>query len=313
MAAQDVARLRGEADGAALRLRHHNAKLHHRLAPHGEVGGGDLRRSRAGPGRGARRPAHAGGRRQSRPARTLRAIAARPASRATSRPIWRRRWSCTRRRACSGFTCRGSSGRSSMTGAPGWRAGPARTGAICARIWPTRRRSRCACASCSPIWVWPKSSARSRKTRIPSRTKREEEEQPSEEGQGEGAAEGAEHAPSEADAVASADEAAETGPSERLEDAASSWRRRPGGRRRAVPDAPVHSAGRRGARLSRVHHQVRRGDRGQRAVQHGRARPAPRPARPAAASVPGHDRAHGQSPAAPPDGPADPLLGVRPR
>ena len=37
MAAQDVARLRGEADGAALRLRHHNAKLHHRLAPHGEV------------------------------------------------------------------------------------------------------------------------------------------------------------------------------------------------------------------------------------------------------------------------------------
>ena len=39
MAAQDVARLRGEADGAALRLRHHNAKLHHRLAPHGEVAG----------------------------------------------------------------------------------------------------------------------------------------------------------------------------------------------------------------------------------------------------------------------------------
>ena len=37
MAAQDVARLRGEADGAALRLRHHNAKLHRRLAPHGEV------------------------------------------------------------------------------------------------------------------------------------------------------------------------------------------------------------------------------------------------------------------------------------
>ena len=37
MAAQDVARLRGEADGAALRLRHHNAKLHHRLAPQGDL------------------------------------------------------------------------------------------------------------------------------------------------------------------------------------------------------------------------------------------------------------------------------------
>jgi cobaltochelatase CobT len=37
MAAQDVARLRGEADGASLRLRHHNAKLHQRLAPRSEV------------------------------------------------------------------------------------------------------------------------------------------------------------------------------------------------------------------------------------------------------------------------------------
>jgi cobaltochelatase CobT len=37
MAAQDLARLRGEADGASLRLRHHNAKLHQRLAPRGEV------------------------------------------------------------------------------------------------------------------------------------------------------------------------------------------------------------------------------------------------------------------------------------
>jgi cobaltochelatase CobT len=37
MAAQDLARLRGEADGASLRLRHHNAKLHRRLAPRGEV------------------------------------------------------------------------------------------------------------------------------------------------------------------------------------------------------------------------------------------------------------------------------------
>jgi cobaltochelatase CobT len=37
MAAQDLARLRGEADGASLRLRHHNTKLHQRLAPRGEL------------------------------------------------------------------------------------------------------------------------------------------------------------------------------------------------------------------------------------------------------------------------------------
>jgi cobaltochelatase CobT len=39
MAGQDVARLRGEADGMALRLRHHDAKLHKRFNPEGEVAG----------------------------------------------------------------------------------------------------------------------------------------------------------------------------------------------------------------------------------------------------------------------------------
>jgi len=39
MAGQDVARIRGEADGAALRLRHHDAKLHQRFNPEGEVAG----------------------------------------------------------------------------------------------------------------------------------------------------------------------------------------------------------------------------------------------------------------------------------
>src|SRR5687768_1655196 len=37
MSAQDLARLRGEADGASLRLRHHDAKIHQRLSPRGEV------------------------------------------------------------------------------------------------------------------------------------------------------------------------------------------------------------------------------------------------------------------------------------
>jgi cobaltochelatase CobT len=37
MAGHDLARVRGEADSAALRLRHHDARLHQRLAPEGEV------------------------------------------------------------------------------------------------------------------------------------------------------------------------------------------------------------------------------------------------------------------------------------
>ncbi len=37
MSAQDLARLRGEADGASLRLRHHDARTHQRLCPRGDV------------------------------------------------------------------------------------------------------------------------------------------------------------------------------------------------------------------------------------------------------------------------------------
>ena len=59
--------------------------------------------------------------------------------------------------------------------------------------------------------------------------------------------------------------------------------------------------------------QVRRGRRGERAVQPARARPSAQPARPAARPPAGHDRPHRQPPAAPPAGPADPLLGLRPR
>jgi cobaltochelatase CobT len=39
MGGQDLARVRGEADGAALRLRHHDAKLHKRFNPQGEIAG----------------------------------------------------------------------------------------------------------------------------------------------------------------------------------------------------------------------------------------------------------------------------------
>jgi cobaltochelatase CobT len=37
MSVQDIARLRGEADGASLRLRHHDAGTHRRLSPRGDV------------------------------------------------------------------------------------------------------------------------------------------------------------------------------------------------------------------------------------------------------------------------------------
>jgi cobaltochelatase CobT len=37
MSAQDVARLRGEADGASLRLRHHDTRTHQRFSPRGDV------------------------------------------------------------------------------------------------------------------------------------------------------------------------------------------------------------------------------------------------------------------------------------
>jgi cobaltochelatase CobT len=37
MSGQDLARLRGEADSASLRLRHHDAKVHQRLVPRGEI------------------------------------------------------------------------------------------------------------------------------------------------------------------------------------------------------------------------------------------------------------------------------------
>jgi cobaltochelatase CobT len=38
LSGQEAARVRGEADGVALRLRHHNAKLHRQLSPRGESG-----------------------------------------------------------------------------------------------------------------------------------------------------------------------------------------------------------------------------------------------------------------------------------
>ena len=89
--------------------------------------------------------------------------------------------------------------------------------------------------------------------------------------------------------------------------------RRGRGPRGAVRDAAVHSARRRGAGLPGLHHPLRRGHRGERALQPARARPSAQPARSSARPPAGHDRPHGQPPAAAPARPADPLLGLRSR
>ncbi len=91
-------------------------------------------------------------------------------------------------------------------------------------------------------------------------------------------------------------------------------RRRPGRRQRgALPDSAVPAAWRRGARLSGVHHALRRGGRGERAVQPGRARPPAHPARPAARPLAGDDRPARQPLAASSVGAADPVVELRPR
>ena len=77
------------------------------------------------------------------PARTPRAIAAPPAARATSEADLADALELYARESLLGFHLpQRAARRCSTTGAPGWRAGPARTGAICARSWRTRRSSR---------------------------------------------------------------------------------------------------------------------------------------------------------------------------
>ena len=69
--------------------------------------------------------------------------------------------------------------------------------------------------------------------------------------------------------------------------------------------AAVPAARRRLAGLPRVRDQLRRGGHGRGAVRPLRADPPARPARPVAGALPGHDRPHGQPAAAPADGAAD--------
>ena len=81
------------------------------------------------------------------------------------------------------------------------------------------------------------------------------------------------------------------------------------------PQRPRHFGANepRGPGLSRFHRQVRRDSRRRGSVRAGRARPSARLSRQAALSSAGRRRASCQPAAAPPDGAAEPLLGIRSR
>jgi cobaltochelatase CobT len=220
MAAQDVARLRGEADGAALRLRHHNAKLHHRLAPQGEVAEaifGVLEQVRV-EALGARRMLGVAANLASAHAARHRRAPGMPgdeqADLAAALELYAQE-------SLLGFHLP----REQRAQLDDWRPWlESRTG----EDW-SDLRTHLAHQEAFALRVRELlarlglAEELGEEPQDPDSEQEEtqEEEQPSEDGQGEGAAEATERAPSEADATASADEAGETGLSERLEDAAT--------------------------------------------------------------------------------------------
>jgi cobaltochelatase CobT len=221
MAAQDVARLRGEADGAALRLRHHNAKLHHRLAPHGDVAEAifaaleQVRVEALGAQRMLGVAANLASAHAARHRRGPGIPGDEQADLAAALELYAQE-------SLLGFHLP----REQRAQLDDWRPWlESRTG----EDWSDLRthlahqeafalRVRELLAHLGLAEELGEQPEDPDSEQDPSQ---EEEQQPSEDAQGEGAAEAAESAPSEADASTSADDAAETGPSERLEDAAT--------------------------------------------------------------------------------------------
>ena len=153
MAAQDLARLRGEADGASLRLRHHNAKLHQRLVPRGELAEaifGALEQVRVEALGAQRMLGVAANLASAHAARSRRA----PGSPGHEQADLAAALELYAEESLLGFSL--PKDQRWTTGAAGWKVAPARTGATCGRSWRIRRRSACAYASCSPIWAWPR-------------------------------------------------------------------------------------------------------------------------------------------------------------
>ena len=319
LAGQDVARVRGEADGAALRLRHHDAKLHRASARRARSRPRDLRGARAGAGRGARRQPD--GRRRRQPRQRARRPRPPPAgSRArTPPPRSPRRSSCTPARACSASRCP----REQRAVLEQWRAlarepHRRRTGTALRRQLGAQEEFGIHVREMLAHLGLAEDLGEQPEDEDPTRARRASEEQ----------ADGADDAPGDGaaddtDAVRRAmpraapaqDESAEAGASDdRLDETTAHGRRRgrAASRRRSRRRSTFRPAAR--ALAYRVYTtQLRRGGRGERAVQPARARPAAQPARPSARPPPGHDRPHGQPPAAPPARPADPLLGLRSR
>ena len=221
MAAQDVARLRGEADGAALRLRHHNVKLHHRLAPHGEVAEaifGALEQVRV-EALGARRMLGVAANLASAHAARHRRPAGIPgdeqADLAAALELYAQE-------SLLGFDlpkeqrAQLDNWRPLLESRTGEDWSDLRTHLAHQEAFALRVRELLA-----HLGLAEELGEQPEDPDAEQDEAQEEEQQASEDAQGEGAAEAAESAPSEADASASADEAAETGPSERLEDAAA--------------------------------------------------------------------------------------------
>jgi cobaltochelatase CobT len=219
MAAQDVARLRGEADGAALRLRHHNVKLHQRLAPRGEVAEaifGTLEQVRVEALGAQRMLGVAANLASARAARNRRT----PGSPGDAQADLAAALELYAQESLLGFNLP----REQRAQLDDWRPWlESRTG----QDW-NDLRAQLAHQEAFGLRVrellahlgLAEDLGEEPEEPDPEQGEAEEEEQQrSEDAQGEGAA-ASERAPSEADASASADDAAETGPSERLDEAA---------------------------------------------------------------------------------------------
>ena len=316
----ELGRVRGEADKAALRIRHHDARLHRRFAPIGRDGGPALRPARGAARRGRGRREHGRASRPTSPAPIAPARASRRrASAARTRP-WPRSSISTPASGCWASSLTPAQRKlmdelERVAGQPGGRgaAGPGRPAS------PTRRASRARSASFWPIWACRSSSTSRPRTATP-RTSDQDDEQPpaggDEDAQGDGEGEDQQQSAAQA---------------ERDERRRGRVRGRGHGRRQLRPErepdrrrgrfrrGPAHQPAavpaprRRRPGLQGVRDPVRRGGHGRGAVRPVRAHPPARPARPVADPLPGHDRAHGQPAAAQADGAAAALLVVRPR
>ena len=173
MAGQDVARVRGEADGVALRLRHHDAKLHQRFNPRARSPAPSSRRSsRCGSRRSA--PAAWPASPPISPARTPPAAAASRRRREPGRGRARRGARAVRPREPARLHPAARAARAARQLAqPCSTAAPARTGRRCASSSARQEDfAHPGARDAGASRAWPRISASSPRTRIPTRARR---------------------------------------------------------------------------------------------------------------------------------------------